>query len=118
MNSKELEPQAERALKFLHEKAAEHGQDRANADYMDGWVKAELARIKGQMIEATADGNFIKPSDAAATSGAMRHPDYLEALQAKKEADTKHYTNMFKREAASAIIEAWRTVCSNERANV
>lgn len=110
MNSKELEPQAERALKFLHEKAGEHGQARANADYMDAFVKSELARIKSTLIYAD--------SDAAKTMEALKSPDYKAALEAKKEADTAHYTNMFKRDAASAIIEAWRTVCSNERANV
>jgi len=106
MNSKELEPQAEAALRFLNNEAERHGQDRANADYMDAWVKAERARIMAL---------FVGLSNAAAEAEAMRHPDYLNALQAKKEADTLWYTAQFKREAAGAVIEAWRTVCSNER---
>ena len=106
MTSKELEPQAQKALEYLHKEAGKHAQDRANADYMDAWVKAEKARLKGLVIGA---------SNAAAEDEALRHPKYLEALEAKREADTAHYTNMFKREAAGAIIEAWRTVCSNER---
>ena len=106
MNSAELEPQAQKALEFLHKQAAQHGQDRANADYMDSWVKTEKARIMG---------TFVGASNAAAETMALQHAEYLQAIEAKKTADTLHYTNMFKREAASAIIEAWRTVCSNER---
>lgn len=106
MKSAELEPKAQKALEFLHEKAGEHAQARANADYMDSWVKLELQRLKGLVIGQ---------SDAGATAEAMRHPAYLEALQAKKEADVAWYTAQFKREAAGAIVEAWRTVCSNER---
>ena len=110
MNSKELEPRVDKALQFLRDDAMQHAQARANADYMDAWVKLELARIKGLIV-----GN---DSDAAKTAEAMRHPAYLEALQAKKEADREWYTVQFKRDAANALIEAWRTCCSNERANV
>lgn len=109
MTAEALEPLAGRALKFLHSQAEAHAQARANADYMDAWVKAEKARIKGLVIGQ---------SNAAAEDEAQRHPAFLAALQAQKEANTAHYTNQFKREAASAAIEAWRTACSNARANV
>lgn len=110
MNAADLEPKAEKALHFLHEKAIEHAQTRANADYMADWVKLELQRIKGIIIN--------NDSDASKTAEAMRHPSYLEALQAKKQADEAWYTAQFKRGAAEAIIEAWRTCCSNERAQI
>jgi len=109
MKASELEPLAEKALHYLRDEAAKHGQDRANADYMESWVKAEKARLKGLMMGV---------SNAQAEDEALRHPKFLEALEAKKEADAIHYTNMFKREAADAVIRAWQTVSSNERANV
>ena len=110
MNSKDLEPKAQKALTYLHEKAAEHGIARANADNMDSWVTVELQRIKGLIC-----GDL---SDAAKTAEAMRSPDYLEALEARKQAKAIWYEAQFKREAAQAIIEAWRTCCSNERAQI
>jgi len=110
MNSRELEPIADKALRFLHEQAAEHGQARANAEHLDDFLKVELARIKGAIIG--------QQSDAAKTQIALEHPGYRKALEAKKIAQEIHYTNVYKREAAMAFIEAWRTVCSNERANV
>lgn len=108
MNSKELEPQAERALKFLHEKAGEHGIARAQADHLEDWLKVELARIKGAIVGST--------SDAERTQIALAHPDYRTALDALKTAREAWYTAQFKRGAAEAILDCWRTACSNERA--
>jgi hypothetical protein len=84
-------------------------EKKAEADYMDSWCKTELARIKGL---------FVGMSGTAATDEALRHPDYIAALQAAKTANEVWYTAQFKREAAGAVIEAWRTACSNARANV
>ena len=106
MKSSELEPQAKRALDFLYEKAGEHAQARANAEYMDSWVKVELQRLKGLMVGM---------SDAAATSEGMRHPEYAEALEALKTANEVWFTAQFKREAANAVIGAWQTCGANER---
>lgn len=108
MNSAELEPLAEKALWMLRNDAQKHGQDRANADHMESYVKIVKAQIMGR---STAT------SIAAAESEAMRADEYLKALEAKKTADEAHYTNQYKREAGLAFIEAWRTVCSNERAD-
>jgi len=107
VNSKELEPKAQKALAYLHENAMLHGQARAQADHMDSWVTAELNRIKGLI--------FRDLSDAAKTAEAMRHPSYTEALLARKEAKAIWYEVQFKREAASAFIGAWQTACANER---
>lgn len=110
MNSKQLEPKAQAALAYLHENAMLHGRARAQADHMDSFVTFELNRIKGLIC-----GDL---SDAAKTAEGMRHPDYLEALEARKTAKAIWFEIQFKREAAMAFIEAWRTCCSNERANV
>jgi hypothetical protein len=106
VNLATLEKKAEAALLYLHEGAIEHAQARAEADYMDSWCKTELARIKGL---------FVGMSGTAATDEALRHPDYIAALQAAKTANEVWYTAQFKR---GAVIEAWRTACSNARANV
>lgn len=110
MNSKQLEPKAQAALSYLHENAKLHGEARAQADHMDSFVTLELNRLKGLIC-----GDL---SDAAKTAEAMRHPAYASALEARKEAKAIWYEISFKRDAASAFIEAWRTCCSNERANV
>lgn len=109
MNASDLEPKADKALQFLHEKAMEHAQARANADHMADWVKVEKARIMSL---------FVGMSNAAAEAEALRHPAYLEALQAKKTADELWYVAQFKRSAAEAVLDCWRTACSNMRANV
>lgn len=107
MKASELEPKAQKALEFLDDKSGEHAQARANADYLEDWLKVELARLKGAMIGTT--------SDAERTQIALAHPDYRKALEALKIAREAWYTAQFKRGAAEAIIEAWRTCCSNER---
>lgn len=105
----ELEPIVERMLWYLLNEAAQHGQDKANAGYMDAWVKHVKAKIKTQ---------FVGMSNAAAEDEALRAQEYLDALKAKQEADAKDAENRFRREAALATIELYRTICSNERANV
>lgn len=109
MNIEELEKKAMLALAFLHEKAVQHAGDRANADYMSDFVKVRRAELKG---ESTASSN------AAAEDDALRHPDYLAILEAKKTADTIHHTNTFKRQAAEAIIGAWQTCSANNRKGI
>ena len=105
----ELEAKANAALEYLHNRAEEHGAARAQAEYMEEWVKIELARLKGMMVGM---------SDAAATAEAMRHPDYHKAHVALQAAREAWYTISFKRAAKTAIFEAYRTACSNMRANV
>jgi len=109
MNIEELEKKAMLALAFLHEKAVTHAQDRANADYLSDFLKVKRAELK---TTSTASSN------AAAEDDALRHPDYLAVLEAKKTADTMHHTNMFKRGAAEAIIGAWQTASANSRRNI
>lgn len=109
MNLAELEKKAEKALIYLHQEAGKHAEARAQSDYMASWLKVELARIKAL---------FVGVSSAAATDEALRHPAYLTALEAAKIADTQWYEIQFKREAASATINAYQTASANSRANV
>lgn len=109
MNATDLEKKAEKALIFLHEGAMEHAQARANSDYLADWLKVEKARIMAL---------FVGMSNAAAEAEALRHPAYLEALQAKKIADETWYVAQFKRGAAESILSAWQTCSANERRSI
>lgn len=110
MNAADLEKKAEKALIFLHEGAMEHAQARANANYLDDYLKVEIARLKGAMVGSQ--------SDAAKTQMALEHPDYRKALEARRIAEEIHYTNVFKREAAVAVLSAWQTCSANERRSI
>lgn len=110
MSAEYLEAQAEAALAYLENGAEEHAKARADMEHMEDFIKVELARIKGKMIYAD--------SDAAKTSLALQSEDYQKALENLRTAREAWHTINFKREAKKAIFEAWRTACSNMRANV
>jgi hypothetical protein len=99
--------EVERALDYLRDSAVADAQARADAIYLEQWVKTERARL------VTAQPGM---SNASATAAAECNPEYLRALSAYKAAVTEDYRRRFLREAASARIEAWRTMSSNERA--
>ena len=108
MKRDELEVKAEQALLFLHGNAKQHGQLRARSDYLDAWVKSEKARIKSK---------FPGISQVAAEDEALRHPDYIAALEARRSAAEEWYAALFLREAARAHLDAFQTVSANERVN-
>ena len=101
------EQQAEAAIHWIKDNAKKAGEVAAQRDYMQEWVKVERANIMAM---------FVGMSNAAAETEAMRHPRYLEALQAKKEADAAHVEMNWKKAAAEAQFECWRTQQSNQRA--
>lgn len=109
MNLAELEKKAEGALIYLHKNAEEHAALRAQADHLADYLKVVLAEEKGR---------FVGASQAVATDEAMRSENYKSTLDALKTARELWYTAQFKRAAAETHIEAWRTCCSNARANV
>lgn len=109
MTSSELEPKAMAALSFLHEKAVEHAQHKANVEYLEGYLKVKRAELKGV---STASSN------AAAEDDALRHPDYVSVLEALKTAHEIHYTAVYKRDAAQTIISVWQSLCANERTRI
>jgi hypothetical protein len=109
MNLAEKELQAEKALRWLHGEAEQVGRDAAAVEYLDEFRKVELARIKNLAFEAE--------SDAAKTAWAMRHTDYLQALQALRDARAKHECNRMKKAAAEGYIAFYQTGSANARAN-
>ena len=108
MKRDEIEEKAEEALLFLHSNAKKHGKIRAQSDYLDAYVKSVKATVKGRSKLTSA---------SAAEDEALRSPEYLAALEARKQANEEWYTALFLREAARAHIDAFQTVSANERAH-
>jgi hypothetical protein len=103
--------QVEQALDYLRNSAKEAAVARANAKTMDKYLGVVEAKAKAM---ATADGM----SNAASQDWARSSADYKQALDGWTEAIRKDSEFTMLREAASARIEAWRTMSSNERAGM
>jgi hypothetical protein len=99
--------EVERALDYLRDAATADAQARADALYLEQWVKTERARLTTEQAGV---------SNAAAVAIAECHPEYLRALNAYKAAVTEDYRRRFLREAAAARVNAWQTMSANERA--
>jgi hypothetical protein len=99
--------EVERAIDYLRDSADKDAQARAEAVYMESWVKAERARL------TVANAGM---SNAAARDLAECHPEYLQALQAYRDAVREDFRRRFLRDAAEAKLRAWQTQSSNERA--
>jgi len=101
------EEQAEAAFQWIGENAKKAGQIAAQREYMEEWVKVELSNVMAM---------FVGLSNAAAEAEAKRHPRYLEALEAKKEATALDVEMRWKKAAYEARFECYRTQQSNLRA--
>lgn len=101
------EEEVEKAVEWLRTTAREAAQARANRIYLEAWVKTVKAKAKARMNAS---------SNAAAEDMALVDPEYLAALEGLKQAVEMDEYNRFMREAASAKIEAWRTMQANARA--
>lgn len=97
---------AEAALRFLVENAEAAGVAKAHMVYLENFRKIVLNRLK---MASTAR------SDAAAETEARAHPDYEAACNAQREAIVIHETLFWKRIAAEATLESWRTKSANHR---
>jgi hypothetical protein len=97
---------AEKALWYLRDNAGAAGVAKAQMVQMEAFVKISLNRLK---LKSTAR------SDAAAETEARAHPDYEQACIAYSEAVSVHEELYWKRLAAEATIEAWRSRNANNR---
>ena len=100
------EADVEKAVDYLRSSAQEAAQARANMKHLAEFLKSKRAQLK-----LTKSG-----SNAAAEDQALADPGYLEVLEGYKVAVERDSFHQFKREAASALIDAWRTMASNARA--
>jgi hypothetical protein len=97
----------EKAVDYLRQNARDAAQARAQAKYLTEFLKSKRAQLKL---------NVVGGSNAAAEDAALAHPDYLALLDGYRVAIEEDAFYQFKRDAASALIEAWRTQSSNLRA--
>lgn len=101
------ETDVEKAVDFLRSSAQEAAEARATMKYITEYLKSKRALLK---VAQTGVSN------AAAEDIALADPSYLELLNSYRTAVEKDSFHSFKREAAGALIEAWRTQNANLRA--
>ncbi len=99
--------QVESALEYLRTTAREAAVARANAKTLEKYLS---------VVEAEQKSKQRGLSNAAAQDMARCTPEFKEALDAWNEAVRRDSEFSMLREAAAARIEAWRTMCSNMRA--
>lgn len=99
--------QVEAALTYLRDSAPKAAVARANSKTLEKYVG---------VVEAEQKALWPSMSNASRQDEARKSPEYRQALEGWKEAIRQDCEFTMLREAASARIEAWRTMSSNERA--
>ena len=99
--------QVEDALDYLRDSAKSAAVARAQAKTLEKYLG---------VVEAQQKSMARGLSNAAAQDQARSSPEYKQALDGWEEAVRRDGEFTMLREAASARIEAWRTMCSNARA--
>ena len=101
------EADVDAAVAFLRSSASKAAEARANTLYLAEWLKTVRAQVKLKQAGL---------SNAAAEDVALASAEFGEALNSYRQAAEADFTFRFKREAASAVIEAWRTEQASLRA--
>jgi hypothetical protein len=101
------EKAVEAAVEYLRSSVMESAQARGNRLYLEQFLKSKRAML---MLQSAAG------SVAAQEVYALAHEDYLDVLEGYKAAIEHDETFRFKREAAQARIEAYKTASFMERA--
>jgi hypothetical protein len=101
------EKSVEAAVEYLRSSVAEAATARANRLQIEQYLKSKRAIL---MVSAPAG------SVASQEVYALAHPDYLATLEGYRSAVEADETFRFKREAAQARIEAFKTASFMERA--
>jgi 23S rRNA maturation mini-RNase III len=99
--------QVEDALTYLRDSAKAAAVAKAQARTLEKYLG---------VVEAQQKAKAAGRSNAAAQDEARASPEYREAITAWEEAVRRDSEFSMLREAAAARIEAWRTMCSNARA--
>ncbi len=99
--------QIERALDYLRTSAMVCAKARAERLYVEDYLKVLKAKLMAEHDNLSA---VIQERHALADDRYLAH---LEAIREAVELDEK---NRYLRNAAEALIEAWRTMSSTERA--
>jgi hypothetical protein len=101
------EEQVDSALQYLRETAKPAAVARSQARTMKKYM---------EVVEAQQKALHPGLTNIAARDAALASPEYKEALDAWQEAVKRDCEFTMLREAASSRVEAWRTQCSNRRA--
>ena len=101
------EADIEKAVEYLRTSAQDAAEARANMKYLGEFLKSKRSQLKLKQVGL---------SNAAAEDAALADSAYLEVLDGYKVAVERDAFFGFKREAASALIDAWRTQQSTLRA--
>ena len=99
--------QIEDALDYLRDSAKSAAVARSQSKTLEKYLG---------VVEAQQKANATGRSNAAAQDEARSSPEYKQAIEAWQEAVRRDCEFTMLREAAAARIEAWRTQCSNARA--
>ena len=97
---------ADAALWYLRNNADAAGKAKADVVYMENYLKIVLARC---MRDSTSRSVDAQKADARC------NPEYLKTLEALKEAVSVEEQFRWKRIAAEATLDAWRTKNANRR---
>jgi chromosome segregation ATPase len=103
------ESDIEKALDYMRDNATKAAKARAERAYMEEYRKV----VKAQIMREN-DDKALGAQEAIAYADA-RYTQHLKAMREAIEADEY---NRWMLTAAEAKIEAWRTQCSNQRANI
>lgn len=95
----------QRAFEVLRD--AEHAKARAGYEYAEKNLKVVLARA-----QLNVEGKTVGEREAQA----LTSPEYVRALEAFRMVAETYYVARDLREAAAAVIDAWRTQQSDQRA--
>jgi hypothetical protein len=99
--------QVEDALDYLRDSAKAAAVARSQSKTLEKYVN---------VVEAEQKSVHRSSSNAASQDMARASPEYKQAIEAWGEAVRRDAEFTMLREAASSRIEAWRTMCSNARA--
>lgn len=98
-----------RAAEYLRDNASKDAEARANAIYLEQWVKTVKARCQAKHADMSVAAREIE---------ALVDPEYVEALEGYKQALVEDGKRKFLREAAHAKLSAWQTMSANNRVNI
>lgn len=101
------EEQVDAALQYLRDTARDAAVARSQARTLRKYV---------EVVEAQQKALHAGLTNVAARDMALASPEYRTALDAWQEAVKRDCEYKMLREAATSRVEAWRTQCSNHRA--
>lgn len=101
--------QVDEALAYLHDEAGKAAKARSERVYVEEYRKTVKAQVMKENVSLPIGAQEREAYD---------DPRYKEHLKAIRDAVFADEHARFLREAKLALIEAWRTQCSNQRANI